>query len=88
MQLGVTEDYCKNKRIKEDVDEMESEVTEKSSKESSRTSTSKDNSKASDVEKPDYIHVRARRGQATDNHSLAERVRYRKHYRKSFGTLS
>lgn len=25
-------------------------------------------------EKTDYIHVRARRGQATDSHSLAERV--------------
>ena len=25
--------------------------------------------------KQDYIHVRARRGQATDSHSLAERVR-------------
>lgn len=25
----------------------------------------------------DYIHVRARRGQATDSHSLAERVRIR-----------
>lgn len=25
----------------------------------------------------DYIHVRARRGQATDSHSLAERVRNR-----------
>lgn len=24
----------------------------------------------------DYIHVRARRGQATDSHSLAERVMY------------
>ncbi|MED6179679.1 hypothetical protein PIB30_003006 [Stylosanthes scabra] len=29
-------------------------------------------------EKPDYIHVRARRGQATDSHSLAERVRREK----------
>lgn len=28
--------------------------------------------------KPDYIHVRARRGQATDSHSLAERVRREK----------
>ncbi|GLT42795.1 hypothetical protein SLA2020_167790 [Shorea laevis] len=37
--------------------------------------TSKENSKVSDVQKPDYIHVRARRGQATDSHSLAERVR-------------
>lgn len=37
-------------------------------------SSSKDNSKTSEVQKPDYIHVRARRGQATDSHSLAERV--------------
>lgn len=36
--------------------------------------TSKENSKVSEVQKPDYIHVRARRGQATDSHSLAERV--------------
>jgi hypothetical protein len=29
------------------------------------------------VEPPkDYVHVRARRGQATDSHSLAERVRH------------
>ncbi|KAL0384082.1 UNVERIFIED_CONTAM: Transcription factor [Sesamum radiatum] len=41
-------------------------------------SNSKENSKASDVPKPDYIHVRARRGQATDSHSLAERVRREK----------
>jgi len=27
-------------------------------------------------QKTDYIHVRARRGQATDSHSLAERVRH------------
>ncbi|KAF5751095.1 transcription factor bHLH63 isoform X1 [Tripterygium wilfordii] len=40
--------------------------------------TSKENSKVSDVQKPDYIHVRARRGQATDSHSLAERVRREK----------
>ena len=32
----------------------------------------KDNS---DSPKEDYIHVRARRGQATNSHSLAERVR-------------
>lgn len=29
---------------------------------------------ALEVQKPDYIHVRVRRGQATDSHSLAERV--------------
>jgi cytochrome oxidase Cu insertion factor (SCO1/SenC/PrrC family) len=39
---------------------------------------SEDNTKEAEAStvkaKPDYIHVRARRGQATDNHSLAERV--------------
>ncbi|XP_010257880.1 PREDICTED: transcription factor bHLH49 isoform X2 [Nelumbo nucifera] len=39
---------------------------------------SKDNSQASDAPKEDYIHVRARRGQATNSHSLAERVRREK----------
>ena len=34
----------------------------------------KNNSKPPEPPK-DYIHVRARRGQATDRHSLAERVR-------------
>ncbi|MQL74567.1 hypothetical protein Taro_006933 [Colocasia esculenta] len=32
----------------------------------------------SEAPKQDYIHVRARRGQATDNHSLAERARREK----------
>lgn len=36
---------------------------------------SKENSKPPEPPKQDYIHVRARRGQATDSHSLAERVR-------------
>lgn len=30
----------------------------------------------SEPSKQDYIHVRARRGQATDSHSLAERVNH------------
>ncbi|KAI7731831.1 hypothetical protein M8C21_028784 [Ambrosia artemisiifolia] len=34
--------------------------------------------KPSEPPKPDYIHVRARRGQATDSHSLAERARREK----------
>ncbi|CAA0839552.1 Transcription factor BEE 2 [Striga hermonthica] len=33
---------------------------------------------SSKVKKPDYIHVWARRGQATDSHSLAERARREK----------
>ncbi|XP_022146228.1 transcription factor bHLH63-like [Momordica charantia] len=43
------------------------------------TETWKQNSKASEeVKKSEYIHVRARRGQATDSHSLAERARREK----------
>ncbi|PIA63335.1 hypothetical protein AQUCO_00200983v1 [Aquilegia coerulea] len=38
----------------------------------------KDVSQASDAPKEDYIHIRARRGQATNSHSLAERVRREK----------
>lgn len=37
---------------------------------------SNDSSKVTkELQKTDYIHVRARRGQATDSHSIAERVR-------------
>lgn len=50
---------------------------------SSNTSkaTAKNNkpgTQGSDPQKEDYIHVRARRGQATNSHSLAERVRREK----------
>lgn len=38
----------------------------------------KDNIQNSEQPKEDYIHVRARRGQATNSHSLAERVRREK----------
>ncbi|KAJ7943275.1 transcription factor bHLH49 [Quillaja saponaria] len=38
----------------------------------------KQGSQASDLPKDEYIHVRARRGQATNSHSLAERVRREK----------
>ncbi|KAG6633043.1 transcription factor bHLH79-like [Carya illinoinensis] len=37
-----------------------------------------ESSKPSESPKQDYIHVRARRGQATDSHSLAERARREK----------
>ncbi|KAJ4748150.1 BHLH transcription factor [Rhynchospora pubera] len=40
--------------------------------------TGKNGKDAADVPKGDYIHVRARRGQATNSHSLAERVRREK----------
>ena len=34
----------------------------------------KDNSDSGEAPKENYIHVRAKRGQATNSHSLAERV--------------
>ncbi|KAL0343280.1 UNVERIFIED_CONTAM: Transcription factor [Sesamum angustifolium] len=50
-------------------EEEKSEITMKTERENSSNTCSK----VSEVQKPDYIHVRARRGQATDSHSLAER---------------
>ncbi|KAI5314194.1 hypothetical protein L3X38_043370 [Prunus dulcis] len=79
------EDDSTEKRMKGCADEGDSKITEQTSTKNNRNNdressgdTSKDNSKASEVQKPDYIHVRARRGQATDSHSLAERVRREK----------
>ncbi|XP_015063422.1 transcription factor HBI1 [Solanum pennellii] len=54
------------------------EFSEEEDCEKSPGNDSKENSKTSEVQKPDYIHVRARRGQATDSHSLAERARREK----------
>lgn len=75
------EDDSKGKRIKGCPEEGESKIMVQSNSNNNKeasASTSKENSKVSDVPKPDYIHVRARRGQATDSHSLAERVRREK----------
>lgn len=45
--------------------------------EASSAASNKTAEQSSKPEPPkDYIHVRARRGQATDSHSLAERVIY------------
>lgn len=55
-------------------EQLQSEITTKTDRDISTNTCSKESSKLSEVQKPDYIHVRARRGQATDSHSLAERV--------------
>ncbi|KAI3815153.1 hypothetical protein L1987_14809 [Smallanthus sonchifolius] len=69
----------KEKKIKRCSD-GDSKITRQNSSNNNSNSnnSSKDKSKVSKVQKPDYIHVRARRGQATDSHSLAERVRREK----------
>ncbi|GAV60025.1 HLH domain-containing protein [Cephalotus follicularis] len=72
---SVVAEGCKDKRIKEM--EETTKVKVKSSTESS-AETLKTLSKASEIKKADYIHVRARHGQATDSHSLAERARREK----------
>ncbi|KAJ9181134.1 hypothetical protein P3X46_009297 [Hevea brasiliensis] len=51
---------------------------EKKGKGSTKKSKSSANEKSEDGEKLPYVHVRARRGQATDSHSLAERARREK----------
>ncbi|CAI9110787.1 OLC1v1010871C1 [Oldenlandia corymbosa var. corymbosa] len=60
--------------------EVESGITVKMEKENSGRNNSRENSKTTSdvVQKTEYIHVRARRGQATDSHSLAERARREK----------
>lgn len=83
---GVGEKDCQEKKMKTSSEEGDSKITEQNSNIESKNTNNKskkkgsspDNSKISEVQKPDYIHVRARRGQATDSHSLAERVRREK----------
>ncbi|CAN0909149.1 Transcription factor bHLH63 [Linum grandiflorum] len=54
------------------------QIQSHSSSSNNKKENSGSNSKVTDDQKKDYIHVRARRGQATDSHSLAERVRREK----------
>ncbi|GMI83600.1 hypothetical protein HRI_002029300 [Hibiscus trionum] len=80
----VAEDESKRIKASEEEEEEESKITgpntnkNSNNKKENSGDTSRENSKVSEVQKPDYIHVRARRGQATDSHSLAERVRREK----------
>ncbi|KAF5177104.1 Transcription factor bhlh [Thalictrum thalictroides] len=71
------------KKIKGEVEEVASKITEQTHNNNNHNretcrDISKENSKVTEVQKTEYIHVRARRGQATDSHSLAERVRREK----------
>ncbi|KAG9149848.1 hypothetical protein Leryth_025097 [Lithospermum erythrorhizon] len=65
------------KKRKAEVD-VEEELKAEAGESQSEITTKSGISKASGDEKSDYIHVRARRGQATDSHSLAERARREK----------
>ncbi|KAL0802909.1 hypothetical protein Bca101_058085 [Brassica carinata] len=75
-EVKTREEEKTEKKIKVEA-ETESNMKGKSNMSNTEASsdTSKQTSKgASEIQKLDYIHVRARRGQATDRHSLAERV--------------
>ncbi|KAF3618791.1 Transcription factor bHLH63 [Capsicum annuum] len=84
----VVEEETKDKKLKECIEEGDSKVTTEKHSNKSSTNNSKNSKENSDTpkkkskitkdKKPDYIHVRARPGQATDSHSLAERVRREK----------
>ncbi|XP_073277346.1 uncharacterized protein [Primulina huaijiensis] len=77
----VDEEQSQDKKMKESAEESSDKkvVISKSTKnEPSTLNYSKVKTTVPDLAKTDYIHVRARRGQATDSHSLAERVRREK----------
>ncbi|KAK9684329.1 hypothetical protein RND81_10G202900 [Saponaria officinalis] len=59
---------------------------QKGEEETTKNEEKKGESKGGEEAPKGYIHVRARRGQATDSHSLAERVR-REKISKKMGTL-
>ncbi|KAK6125535.1 hypothetical protein DH2020_040723 [Rehmannia glutinosa] len=65
-------------KLQFDVEEAGEEKSEITTTKTERENSANTCSKVSEVQKPDYIHVRARRGQATDSHSLAERARREK----------
>lgn len=59
-------------------DDLNKKVEQSNDSDESMHMSIKESSKPPEAPKPDYIHVRARRGQATDSHSLAERIRREK----------
>lgn len=69
-EFGFVQNGDDGKRIKTSGDSKDEEVVGED------ISSGKHAEKTTDEPHPkqDYIHVRARRGQATDSHSLAERV--------------
>ncbi|XP_017219726.1 transcription factor bHLH62 isoform X1 [Daucus carota subsp. sativus] len=76
---GKAKEIVSGPSVKEDKvsDENDESKAKRSKADEGNQKQCKDNSKPPEPPK-DYIHVRARRGQATDSHSLAERVRREK----------
>ncbi|MQM02971.1 hypothetical protein Taro_035749 [Colocasia esculenta] len=64
--------------IEEDVKKEKGEQKPRASTHKPTSKQAKENSSKGDADKEDYIHLRAKRGHATNSHSLAERVRRQK----------
>ncbi|GAA0157282.1 hypothetical protein LIER_14585 [Lithospermum erythrorhizon] len=78
-RTGQDLDIDENKGAAETLNEAANNQAEIQQKEDKNTtSTSTKGPQTSDQPKEEYIHVRARRGQATNSHSLAERARREK----------
>lgn len=71
------EEQSQGKKMKESEEESSDKkiMISKTTKNVPSIMNSKVKTTLTELPKTDYIHVRARRGQATDSHSLAERVR-------------
>ncbi|KAF7124271.1 hypothetical protein RHSIM_Rhsim12G0127700 [Rhododendron simsii] len=74
---GNAMDDCDGKRTKMGGSSDEN-LDSKAEAEANSSNPTEQNTKPPEPPKQDYIHVRARRGQATDSHSLAERARREK----------
>lgn len=71
----IGQNECDNKRHKAGVSNENREL--KAEGEANSGKAAEPSGKPAEPPKQDFIHVRARRGQATDSHSLAERVIFR-----------
>ncbi|BBG94156.1 BIG PETAL P [Prunus dulcis] len=69
---------CDGKRLKTAARSRDETCESKAEAETSSGKPVEQSTQPPDPPKQDYIHVRARRGQATDSHSLAERARREK----------
>ncbi|KAF5746663.1 putative DNA binding protein [Tripterygium wilfordii] len=75
---SVNEFECNGKRSKSSACRDENGESRAKAETSAGKAAEKQNTQPPETPKQDYIHVRARRGQATDSHSLAERARREK----------
>jgi hypothetical protein len=77
MQTQTEDPKGKRSRRDDDIkdkDDKRAKVDRSGSESSEEESSPRSTKQSVEHPKSDYIHVRARRGQATDSHSLAERV--------------